>query len=69
MLKNSIIRKLYYIILFRITQLINNIKRKKKVYKILIRKIKKVKIKKLTKLIYIFKNQIFNLENSRLKKF
>lgn len=68
MLKNSIIRKLYCIIIFRITQLINNIKRKKKVYEILISKINKVKIKKLKKLIYTFKNQIFNLENSRLKK-
>jgi hypothetical protein len=68
LLKNSIIRKLYCIIIFRITQLINNIKRKKKVYEILISKINKVKIKKLKKLIYTFKNQIFNLENSRLKK-
>jgi len=61
-------RKLHYVIMFEITQLINNVKPKNEVYKILITKINKVKIKKLTKLIYAFENKISNLKNFKSKK-
>jgi len=67
-LKNLAIKKNYYIVIFEITQLINNKKRAQRVYRIIVNFINKIIVQKSTISQHAFNNKISRIKNIKKKK-